>query len=195
MTLTLHSYVRTEVTAVDALAALGEQAKIPFVPVIVSTPRRCQFLRWHEGHAQDEFGQQFQGWNEVWEVRAFTPSWELRWRRESDGTTHAVIVGEAQANHLQEWSHLERKVLESNDLQYILWGTKLERGPTLETGWTRLWEHQIGPLLAPVHATEVPKQGRVVIRAREYFAEVDEDGNTACIEERLYGLSTDKGNK
>jgi len=190
---TLHTHHRTQISPNDALQAFGQLTAKP-VPLLVYTARRCFFLQaLSNGSVHNESGQAFQGWNEIWEIRAFSPDHELRWRSDSDGTTSAVIVSEAHAYPFQDgWIHREQPILKTNSIQYILWGTKLDKGPTLEPNWTRLWEHQIGPLLVPVTGSLVQTQGRIAIQATEYFAEVDSDGNTACIEERLWGLNTYK---
>lgn len=189
----LHYLIRDSLDAGSALKAFVDLLKKQ-QPLIEATavglfysPTRCRMGLLHpDGAPSDELGQIFPLFD-VFELRAFHPTMELRWLHNKAGLGRAAILGEAPKTAApQDWTTLTAKpYLDTIDQHYLLWGTA-EASHDLAQGWTRLRERRIRPLLAPFKAA--PGQ-RVKLDAKEYLADGDEDGNVVVIEQRLIGLS------
>lgn len=120
----------------------------------------------------------------VFELRAFTPTHELRWHNTTAQTGPAVIVGDGTAAA----PDAPRRLAEE-PYQRLLWGeiaTHDQRG-----GWATLRDGRIGTLDVPVDAGRLGAAqsgpARVWLRAVEYVTE-DDHGNVAVVDERLVDL-------
>lgn len=183
---------------IELLAALGEFVKRfgqADTWILAYSPTECFFGRLDvDGVPRNDVGPV--KLDLAFEVRSFNAKAELRWLREPDGTTRAVVISEVpgvqvQANHgvpgkpdqAQLFAGSPTSLYASGTCQatYLLWGQS--DGPATP-GWSQFSAARIGPYRLPL---EIPKGSRALLLAREYFA-VFEDGNTRVAEERLTGL-------
>lgn len=115
-------------------------------------------------------------WLEVFELRAFSLTAEVRWTHEADGLGAAVLVeGLAGGGNAESGSAYQRK----------LWG----RGARDDSGWVGLREPRIGTLWvpAPSDGPKPPGEGALVLLAREARVQ-DQHGNWSVSDERWLGL-------
>jgi CRISPR-associated protein (TIGR03984 family) len=128
---------------------------------------------------------------ELFEIRAFSESVELRWLK--DGTTGtAVLVSDSSKVDSGDYGSLRWEtieVLQAVDTKYFVWGAS--DGPTEGNAgaapWSRLFDSRIGVQTIPgSHAAGT----RAVIRAIEYITAEDAYGNAAVTEERWCGIET-----
>lgn len=166
---------------------------------LVYSPRCCAFCRMRSDgeltgppkHATANGSYHRDVLAEAYEIRLFTPDWELRWLRQ--GTVgQAALLWEADtakgpAPVALDWP-VDPAPIELQDgpeQRYLLWG---QADVTLSRdGWTALTNARIGTLWAPLHPDMDVDKGRVMLRAREYLVRKDH-GNVAVIDQRLLGL-------
>jgi CRISPR-associated protein (TIGR03984 family) len=126
---------------------------------------------------------------EVFEIRAFSNSVELRWLKDGMTGTAVLISDSSEVGSVADaslrWETV--KVLQAIDTKYFLWGAS--DGPTEATvgaaPWSSLFDSRIGVQTIPgSHAAGT----RAVIRAIEYLTAEDEYGNAAVTEERWCGI-------
>ena len=151
--------------------------QLPFI--LAYTPAFCGFVD-PSGEGLASLGGPGKGKfhaDDIFELRCFYESFELRWVREGkDGKGRAVILSEEELDGLA-MSKLDGDFFRRPG-QYILWGkSKGQDGP--------LFEHRVGELPLPI---KVPKDARACLTFVEYFRE-DKYGNMAWHSERLTGLS------
>jgi len=196
----LHWISRPDATADEAVAAFArlpspDDSSSPDRIGLLYSPRACRFARLHDGKPCDEHNREI-ALRDVFELRFFDAHHELRWRNDSAGKGRAVILGELPVAPPDDvWKRHSLPFLEKiesrNDErgpQYLLWGT-VHAGDhsALAEGWSRLSEARIGELRIP-HRGDSPS-GRLVLRAIEYLADGDDDGNVVVVEQRLTGLA------
>lgn len=114
-----------------------------------------------DGQARDLTG--------VFELRAFTPNHELRWRNHSGGTGPAVVVSDQPG-------------ASPRSARRLLWGVSTG----WRDGWVTLGEARIGSLMVPLD-TEVACGDHVAVELVEYTYE-DGHGNVSVVDERLVRL-------
>jgi CRISPR-associated protein (TIGR03984 family) len=85
---------------------------------------------------------------------------------------------------------LERTVLDTHPLTYLLWGEGVGPNHGLGARWGRLAAARIGILDVPVEG--IGTLWRVKLHALEYLAEYAH-GNVAVAEERLMKLEVERG--
>ena len=128
---------------------------------------------------------------EVFEIRAFCQSTELRWLK--DGTTGSAVLlaDSAEVGSLSDgslrWETVE--VLQTIDTKYFLWGASdgPREGTPGAAPWSCLFDSRIGVQTIPgSHGAGT----RAVIRAIEYVTAENAYGNAAVTEERWCGIET-----
>jgi CRISPR-associated protein (TIGR03984 family) len=127
---------------------------------------------------------------EIYEVRAFHPGAELRWRNDpGHARRHQTVILAEQNLGLALTMRPPHEVIDRLDQTYLLWGQGSDPAG-LAPGWSRLSTARIGSLDVPL--ADVPRRERVLLRAVEYLAEFD-DGNVSVLDERLVRLEVDRG--
>ena len=155
---------------------IGGDAVRPFV--LAYTPDFCGFVDWREdkGGGDGKFlsldgGKTIEN---LFELRCFCPTFELRWVREDSGNRgRAVRLSESPLQGA------EKKDISALGGRYLLWGRGVER-----QGAVRLCDHRIGELPVPA---AMQTGERVLLNVVEYFVP-DEYGNLTFLAERLTGL-------
>jgi len=110
---------------------------------------------------------------DLFEMRAFDGSNELRWYRSPDGSSRTVLIRETD-EPTGEGLPFERRI---TGARMMVWGTG--------TGERSVRSRQVGELVTPV---EVPAGAQLVIDVVEYVGRHPESGTAVVIEERLCGL-------
>lgn len=128
----------------------------------------------------------------IFELRIVNETHELRWLNQSNNSGIAVVLTESPIDSQSKmsvgassvvWSEPRIQEVEANrDHRYIVWGEAKHE----DHGWTSMTDARIGEIALPITGV-APKQ-RVEVRAVEYLAVADDDGNTIVVEERLTGL-------
>ena len=162
--------------AMKQVKGIGVDAARPFV--LAYTPDFCGFVDWREdkGGGDGKFlsldgGKTIEN---LFELRCFCPTFELRWVREDSGNRgRAVRLSESPLQGA------EKKDISALGGRYLLWGRGVER-----QGAVRLCDHRIGELPVPA---AMQTGERVLLNVVEYFVP-DEYGNLTFLAERLTGL-------
>jgi len=110
--------------------------------------------------------------DDIYEMRAFDTSTEVRWHRDPDGTSRTVVIREADPT--SDGLRFERRVIGA---RMMVWGTGVGR-PAVRS-------RQVGELTTPV---DVPDGAHLVIRVVEYLGRHPDSGTAIVIEERLSGM-------
>lgn len=170
--------------AMRQVKEVGQDTVRPFV--LAYTPDFCGFVDWREdeGGGDGKFLSLDEGKTieNLFELRCFCPTFELRWVREgSREEGRAALLSESSMQGAEG-----KKDISALDGRYLLWGRGVER-----QGAVRLCDHRIGELPVPA---AVRKGERVLLNVVEYFVP-DEYGNLTFLAERLTGLqpATDAG--
>jgi CRISPR-associated protein (TIGR03984 family) len=183
--MTLHTYRREGVSLADALAAFAADAV-----ALIYAPRWCGFAKLTGGKLSDSAGPVP---NDVYEVRAFNRTAELRWLKDptsANGTGNAAILCETEVE-LPNWVQTSREVDQLEPAgTYLLWGEGAA-AKNAPAGWSALGTARIGAL--PVPLAGVGTGARVLLHAVEYIAE-DAFGSAFVCEERLTKLTISTGN-
>lgn len=152
------------------------------------SPARFVFLR----GANDalETGRSDDRLDQLYDVRLFNASIELRWLRDPcavDALGTAVIVSE-QALDLPGWRALPDVPYESM-IDRKLQCTMLDGEPDPRTDWWRFDAQRHGKVAVPVSG--LPVRSRLLLQRREYVGcaagDAGADGNREVVEERLLG--------
>lgn len=117
---------------------------------------------------------------DLFEMRAFDGSNELRWYRSPDGSSRTVLIRETE-KPTGEGLPFEARI---TGARMIVWGTG--------TGQRSVRSRQVGELVTPV---EVPAGAQLVIDVVEYIGRHPESGTAVVIEERLCGVRVTKARK
>lgn len=178
---TLYALSYPTLSAFEAMKGIGGDAEWPFV--LAYTPDFCGFVVCGDD-AFCSLGEKKPVEN-IFELRCFCPTFELRWVREgSENKGRAVLLSESLSESplqgLEEKKDIKKDIL-ALDGRYQLWGRGIER-----QGTVRLCDHRIGELPVPV---AVKRGERVLLNVVEYFVP-DEYGNLTFLVERLTGLQT-----
>ena len=162
-------------TAAEALdKALACAAGKPLF-TLAYTPTFCGFLKSNRLNADGKLDTLKKGSiipADIFELRCFCESFELRWVREGE-TGRAVTLREEETDGQSEPKFFKRSG------QYILWGKGDEQG--------RLFEHRVGELPVPPDVS-ISEGKRACLTFVEYFRE-DKYGNMAWHSERLTGIT------
>ena len=182
----LYRWRREAVRLVEALDWLRSGAQLQNAVALLSSPTRFILgkgdatgrIVGSDGEAVDV--------QRVFEARVFTPVVELRWLRDREGGTAAIVSEEDLPIDGGDSPALAPIRAEPLERSYLLWGASAVGG-TLADGWSRLAAARIGTLDIPLGG--VGSGQRVQLRAIEYLSEMDRWGNAAVTEERLIELA------
>lgn len=180
---TLYSKIHDGLSATSAIETLAEDAP-ENAYLLVYTATHCGFACWENGAIIPMKADS--GVKDIFEVRAFCETYEIRWTRESDKDTgRAVLLSEKEpvrspATQTQSLLALAGK--------YLLWGAvskKMQENMSCGTPCSALFEHRTGEMVIPLPH---PQEGqKASLRFKEYFSS-DQYGNLILQGERLTGL-------
>ena len=180
---TLYRTNHDGLTAVSAIETLTENA--PGNPyIIIYTPTHCGFAYWKNGAIIPLKGDS--DVKDIFEVRAFCETYEIRWTRENDKDTgRAVLLSEKEP---VRFSATKTQSLLALAGKYLLWGAVSKKTQEDMSGGipcSALFEHRTGEILIPLPH---PQEGqKASLRFKEYFSP-DQYGNLILQGERLTGL-------
>jgi CRISPR-associated protein (TIGR03984 family) len=175
-----------------ALACCAEVWPDPWTVALYYTPRTCGLALWLPPGGTLSLHTGALDLDPVFELRAFSAHAELRWVHEAAGLGRGVLLRVDGGPEPAGWIPLQRPQCLRGPRRhtYLLWGQVAEGGEAPGADgprWVRLQEARIGSLSVPL-AAAAPVGARVVLRAEEFWAQVDDHGNVAVVEERLCGL-------
>lgn len=178
---TLYEHTR-RVGAEGALAWAGETLGGGAV-VFAATPTAYHLGQLNgDGDTADRRGQPL-ALAGVFDLRVFAAAGELRWHRQPQGRSTAVLLADTPLTN----DHVAHGYATRVEQQYLLWG----RVQHADGGWAQLAEFRVPPLEVPVIGAAAGN--RVILTACEYLtADAAVDGNTTVLAERLLGLATAK---
>jgi CRISPR-associated protein (TIGR03984 family) len=183
---TLYGRTSSDITLSEALkncaAALSNNGNQGIA--LLYSPTCCQFAKVTTNGILTNFQGETITLNDVFEVRAFNETSELRWLNNLGGKGQAVLISESDiCNYLQEYisSLIDLNIIEQ---EYILWGEAVTT--SVNAGWQKLAKSRIGSIHVPV--TGLNTNQRVYLTAIEYLKADEEYGNVSVVEERLTGL-------
>lgn len=166
---------RDRLTAAQALAALVEVSATPAIGFGYRPEDAAWFRLEPDGTPTDRRGTPFPLAG-VFQLRAFNPTHELRWRTDHRGVGTAILVSD-------QISSPQRRPQVHGGYDRLVWGTVTSHD---ETGWLTLYDPRIGTLDVPFDGP-APVDRRVWLRAVEYQEE-DQHGNVSIVDERLTAL-------
>jgi CRISPR-associated protein (TIGR03984 family) len=178
----LYSYCAENITLEATIAACKDQLKGAIA--LLYSPSSCRFMRLENEKFKDSQDSVIEDCTDIFEVRVFNLTCELRWLNRIDGLGDAVLLSETQQT-IHQFSENSETYAEVLQQQYLLWGEQTQARMSL--GWQRLAEARIGKLDIPLDES-LKKSQRVYLRTNEYLATIDEYGNFGVIEERLIKL-------
>lgn len=156
-------------TAQAALRRFAEEVCAPAVGFCYR-PRDARWFRLTgDGRPTGPDGEAFD-LTGAFELRAFTPDCELRWRNRAAGSGAAILVSDAPGGAPEPYHRL-------------LWGAPV----AWRDGWITLTDARIGTFSVPVDVPAPGRHDRIWLRAVEY-TDQDEHGNVAVVDERLVAL-------
>ena len=174
----------------------GHRRAMPQVCGFTYTPNRCRFFILDAaGHPQYAPAEgEVTDWREAYEVRLFSPYFELRGLKEGDRWRLALWadgragrrIAARVANKVKGLEGGEARDVRYLQNEYLLWGELAPGQP--QADWTKLTSARIGPLHVPVPQSRLGQARRVKLETREYFAQ-GEDGNWTFAGERLTQLT------
>lgn len=178
--LKLYSAAYPDIAANEVVEKIEGRGREPLF-VLAYTPEFCGFVDWRGGAFYPIGGEK--PVDDIFELRCFCNTFELRWVREGDTNQgRAILLYDSESGADLSLQNVE---CEEGDVhieggQYLLWG----RG-TKRQGMVRLFEHRIGELPVPIGVKE---KDRVFLTFVEYF-KPDRYGNMTFLAERLTGLT------
>lgn len=151
---------------------------------LLYAPTYCHFAKVkNDGTLTDVQGEN-KNLDDVFEVRAFNKTSELRWLNQLNGQGKAVLISEVDISQYLQESISQLTALNTIKQEYILWGEGLEN--SFQSGWGKLAKSRIGSIYVPI--TGLTANKRVYLTAVEYLKADEEYGNVSVVEERLIGL-------
>ncbi len=123
----------------------------------------------------------------VFEVKIFTETHELRWLNEKAGSGRAVLLSEQELTEPLTDPLNPLKAIETLSQTYLLWGKGIEAG---SSSWGQIASARVGSLDVPIGG--IQQDSYVYLHSREYLKEIDDYGNVAVVEERLIKLGVEK---
>ncbi|TWT63727.1 type III-D CRISPR-associated protein Csx19 [Rubinisphaera italica] len=155
---------------------------------LLYSPVACHVYQ-SQGESEDCFPEIDPQLTGVFELKLWTPHWELRWLHQQAGRGNAVLLAENENLNPESWNSLRSfSNLIPQDNQYLLWGKTADSNTEgYPPNWSVLSEGRFGEL--PVPLSSVKTETYIGLKAVEYFGiDKDEDGNVEFIDERIVGF-------
>ncbi|WP_280310284.1 type III-D CRISPR-associated protein Csx19 [Nocardia abscessus] len=165
-------------TAVEALAAFADHTDLAGAVGFAYTPTAAPWLAYTDDGWHTRAGESAP--RTAFELRAFTPTAELRWWRDSGADTGTAVV---LTETLAPPSGDPAVRLQPGERSLLLWGSVID---TVD-GWANLADPRIGDILW-IPLPEAVAGSAVRLRMVDY-ATTDIHGNLAVIEQRLTRLT------
>jgi len=149
---------------------------------LVYTPHHSGFVHYREGQliGENEHPISMQS---VYEVRFFSPDFEMRWLHKDAGKGQVVCLGKVPAT-IQAWPTETLADLTAIPNRYLLWGQQSNKH-SYKPGWSLLAEARIGRLPVPLENLSV--NSSVHLHTCEYIGMAPglagAHGNRAVVEE------------